>query len=549
MTTIINSNVIYGGDADDVMNTSWVSLGEMLLSDLTNGDKRDLFVNGLTNQSIKYNELREESVITAKAMHFAGIKKNDVIGIISENRSEFPIIAFGAFYLGAIEINFTYTERELRHALTLSKPKVVFVSMFASEIVISIAKSMTFIEKVILLDGNTQDYTVVSMKDFVRSAERSLFNVEDYVKKSINIQNQVALIVYSSGTTGLPKGVEITQSNMMYCLQACRASITFMKVHQIQRQVVLNIAPWFHSLGFMFMFMTACSGGIKFIYLPKFDVIPFLSSIEKYQVKTIVVVPPIMVFLAKSPLVDEYDLSSIEEINCGAAALSKDTEDQVKKRFRTKVIVRQSYGMSEATLGTLTSKDIVKPGSVGSPVQGIYAKVIDERGNALGPNQNGELCFKGKIIMKGYINNPEATRETIDADGWLHSGDIGYYDEEFQFYIVDRLKELIKYKAFQVAPAEVEGILLSNPKIKDAGVIGIPDEECGELPFAYIVKQPGVQISEQEVINFVAKNTSKAKRLHGGVRFIDEIPKNPSGKILRRVLRDIYKNINIKSKL
>ena len=256
-----------------------------------------------------------------------------------------------------------------------------------------------------------------------------------------------------------------------------------------------------------------------------------------------------MVLLAKSPLVDKYNLSSVRDIGCGAATLSKDIEDQVKKRLGTKLIIRQTYGMSESTLGTLTAQDIVKPGSVGSPIKGIYAKVIDESGNALGPNQNGELCFKGKRIMKGYINNSEATRETIDTDGWLHSGDIGYYDDEFQFYIVDRLKELIKYKAFQVAPAEVEGILLSHPKIKDAGVIGIPDEECGELPFAFVVKQPGVQLTEKEVISFVAENSSKAKRLHGGVRFIDEIPKNLSGKILRRVLRELYKNMKIKSKL
>jgi acyl-CoA synthetase (AMP-forming)/AMP-acid ligase II len=149
--------------------------------------------------------------------------------------------------------------------------------------------------------------------------------------------------------------------------------------------------------------------------------------------------------------------------------------------------------------------------------------------------------------MKGYINDPKATAETIDAEGWLHSGDIGYYDEDNQFYIVDRLKELIKYKAFQVPPAEIEGLLLSHPKIKDCGVIGIPDEAAGELPFAYIVKQPEADLTAKEVIDFVAENSSSAKRLRGGVKFIDEIPKNPSGKLLRRELKQIYKST--KSKL
>jgi 4-coumarate--CoA ligase len=210
-------------------------------------------------------------------------------------------------------------------------------------------------------------------------------------------------------------------------------------------------------------------------------------------------------------------------------------------------VIRQGFGMSETTFGTLGTSLIIKPGSVGQPLKGVYAKVIDENGKSLGPNQRGELCFKGDRIMKGYINDSGSTDETIDKDGWLHSGDIAYYDEENQFYIVDRLKELIKYKAFQVPPAEIEALLLTNPKIKDCGVIGIPDEASGELPFAYVVKQPGVQLTEQEIINFVAENASKAKWLRGGVKFIDAIPKNPSGKILRREMREMYKNS--KSKL
>jgi 4-coumarate--CoA ligase len=203
--------------------------------------------------------------------------------------------------------------------------------------------------------------------------------------------------------------------------------------------------------------------------------------------------------------------------------------------------------MSETTFGVIGSIDTIKPGSIGEAVKGIYVKVIDENGKSLGPNKPGELCFKGSRIMKGYIGNEEASKEAIDENGWLHSGDVGYYDEDKQFYIVDRLKELIKYKAFQVPPAEIEGILLSHPSIKDAGVIGIPDERSGELPFAYVVKQPGASITEQEVIDFVASNTSKAKWIRGGVKFIAAIPKNPSGKILRREMREMYKNT--KSKL
>lgn len=174
------------------------------------------------------------------------------------------------------------------------------------------------------------------------------------------------------------------------------------------------------------------------------------------------------------------------------------------------------------------------------------SKVIDENGKSLGPNQRGELCFKGNRIMKGYANDTEATKNTIDKDGWLHSGDIAYYDEDKQFYIVDRLKELIKYNANQVAPAEIEALLLSLSKVKDCGVIGIPDEKAGELPFAFVVKQPGAELTEKEVIQFVAEQASKTKQLRGGVKFIDEIPRNPSGKLLRREMREMYKSLKAK---
>lgn len=257
-----------------------------------------------------------------------------------------------------------------------------------------------------------------------------------------------------------------------------------------------------------------------------------------------------MLFLAKHPMVKEYDLSSVSLIICGAAPLSKELETAVYDRLNNSNLqIRQGYGMSELSLSVLLQKKICKPGSVGDLNGGSYAKIIDEQGNAVGPNVRGELCFKGNQLMIGYINDEMANKSTIDNEGWLHTGDIGYYDDDKQFYIVDRIKELIKWKGFQVPPAELEGILLSHPKIKDAAVIGIPNEAVGEQALAYVVKSDET-LTEKDVLEFVAGQTSVAKRLHGGVIFTQEIPKNPSGKILRRELRELYKTSKgLKSKL
>lgn len=268
-----------------------------------------------------------------------------------------------------------------------------------------------------------------------------------------------------------------------------------------------------------------------------------------------------MVFLAKSPLVDNYDVSSLKVIWCGAAPLSKESQDAVQKRIGIPVI-RQGYGMTEGTLAfTGQTDDHHSSGSVGVIRAGLLCRVVDEdTGANLPAFKAGELWFKGSVTMKGYVNNEVATRHTIDADGWLHTGDIGYFNESGELFIVDRLKELIKYNGFQVPPAEVEGLLLQHPKIADAGVVGKPNEAVGELAVAFVVRQPNAELTEQEVVKFVAgkmcigvkegdfflnhlllflERVSSTKRLHGGVVFIDAIPKSPSGKILRRELRSL----------
>lgn len=434
----------------------------------------------------------------------------------------------------------------MSHALSLSRPKIVFTSAVAVKLVLFVCKKLDFVEKIVFFDGKSNNYGI-SLNDFVKKFEDKNFNVEANVSKKVNIKDQVCFIMMSSGTTGVPKGVQQTQENVLSIIQSYRPMMVLFRMLHETRPIVMNIAPFFHGFGFISMLLISSSREASFTFLPRFEEKSFYRAIEKHRVNVITIVPPVMVLLAKSPLFDKYDLSSVKDIGSGAAHLSTEIEEQVMKRFRGEVTIRQGYGMTETVFGTLGGTVLLKPGSVGQPMKGVYAKVIDENGNSLGPHKVGELCFKSSRVMKGYIGNQQATDEMIDKDGWLHSGDLGYYDEDFQFFIVDRLKELIKYKGFQVPPAEIEALLLKMSKVKDAGVIGIPDEMAGELPFAFVVKQPGVDLTIQEVKDFVAKNASNAKWLRGGVKFIDEIPKNLSGKILRRELRDLYQST--KSKL
>jgi acyl-CoA synthetase (AMP-forming)/AMP-acid ligase II len=385
---------------------------------------------------------------------------------------------------------------------------------------------------------------MISLREFYEKYEDKNFDVEAHVKNEINIKEQTAMIFLSSGTTGPSKGVETTCDNLFFVIDQYTTSLLNCDRFD-ERIIALNIAPFFHIMGFTNLFLILFSKRFCSVFLPKFDFNLFLKTIESYKVATMTIPPPVVILLAKSEITEKFILKSLKNILSGAAPLAKDVEEQILRKFPN-IFIATGYGLSEANI-VIYNLDLKEPmlGSIGKLMKGLHAKIIDESGKILGVNEVGEVCIKGPVIMKGYYKNTKATAATV-KDGWLHTGDIGYYDKDEKFFIVDRLKELIKYKAFQVPPAELEGLLLSNPKIKDCGVIGIPDEAVGELPFAFVVKQPNVELSEDEVKNFVKENASNAKWLRGGVKFIEEIPKNPSGKILRRELRDLYKSMKAK---
>ena len=340
----------------------------------------------------------------------------------------------------------------------------------------------------------------------------------------------MVVLPYSSGTTGLPKGVMLTHRNLVANMlqSTCALSIG-------EGDTILGVLPFFHIYGMVVIMNLGLYRGATIVTMPRFDLEQCLQIMQQYRVTFANVVPPIVLAFAKSPLVDKYDLSRLHTVFSGAAPLSESVATAASARLGCRVV--QGYGLTETspvTHATRVDAAPAKAAGIGPPVPNTEAKVVDVVTQAeLGPRQEGEICVRGPQVMKGYLNRPDATAAMLDADGWLHTGDIGYADEDGCFFIVDRLKELIKYKGMQIAPAELEAVLLSHPAVADAAVIPIPDEECGEVPKAFVVLKG--EATPDEIMAYVAERVAPYKKLRA-LEVIDQIPKSPSGKILRRVL-------------
>ncbi|GJQ66135.1 hypothetical protein Trydic_g4200 [Trypoxylus dichotomus] len=494
-----------------------ISLGKQIYDSLRQStDEEIAYINVHTERKLLYKDFLHMSCQLANSLQNCGYKINDVIAICSENNNNFFVPVVSALFVGMISapLNHTYTERELLHAINITKPKVVFCSKAVIGNFEKLKKTVNYIERIIILEQYDKVDGYDTINEFVENNASKSFNVEHFRTTDVNTFNHLAALLCSSGTTGLPKAVMATHDNI-----SVRINQSHDPRFSLSQDVTLGLLPFFHAFGFM-------------------TNIGAIIDRKKYRISVLYMVPSIMFALAKNPLVTKYDLSSVKEILCGAAALSTELEATVKHRLPSAKVIRQGYGLTEATLAvTLAPLNDLKTGSSGKVVPGMSCLVRDPKtGQILGPNKVGELCFKGRLVTKGYYGNEEATRSTFSPDGWLFTGDLGYYDEDHHFYIIDRLKELIKYKGYQVAPAELESILIHYPGVEDVGVVGKPDEKAGELPTAFIATQPNSKITEQEIIDFVASQVSHPKQLHGGVYFIDKIPRNSSGKILRQAM-------------
>jgi acyl-CoA synthetase (AMP-forming)/AMP-acid ligase II len=342
-------------------------------------------------------------------------------------------------------------------------------------------------------------------------------------------REDLVLLPYSSGTTGLPKGVMITHGSWVANL--CQSGVP----HRVDEgDVVFCLPPFFHMYG-SYVLALVLAGGGTLVIMPRFDLASFLAAVQRYNVGRAYLVPPVILALVNDPIVDAYDLSTLTCVVSAAAPLGPDLGRRCQERLGCSVI--QGYGLTETSpvthLVPVTGRR-VKPGSVGPCVPNTACRIVDlETGADLGPNQPGELWIRGPQVMKGYLKRPDATAAMIDGDGWLRTGDVGYADEEGDFYLIDRLKELIKYRAYQVAPAELEAVLLSHPAVADAAVVPSPDDEAGEVPKAFVVLKG--EATTQELMDFVAARVAPYKKVRR-LEFVELIPKSSTGKILRRVL-------------
>ncbi len=478
-------------------------------------------VDGPLGRTLTYGQLA--AMVRRAAAGFAerGLAKGDVVGVFAPNLPEWAVVFHAVASIGGINttVNSLATEQDVAEQLQDCRARfLVTVPPFLD-------RALPAAEK-----AGVEEVFVLGEAEGVTPFASLLATDAEPPRVDIDPGSDLVALPYSSGTTGLPKGVMLTHRNLV--ANVCQTEV----VQRIEpTDTLIGVLPFFHIYGMTVVLNLALRRGATVVTVPRFELEPFLGLLQDHRVTRGYLVPPIVLALAKHPAVDGYDLSALGIILSGAAPL--DAELAAACAERVGCLVVQGYGLTETSPVTHASGDRPgesRPGSIGQPVPNTECRVVDwATGADRAKGEDGEILVRGPQVMRGYLENPTATANTIDEDGWLHTGDVGHADEDGFFYVVDRLKELIKYKGYQVPPAELEAVLVGHPAVVDAAVIPSADAEAGEVPKAFVVLRG--ETTSEELMAYVADRVAPYKRIRK-VEVVDEIPKSASGKILRRVL-------------
>jgi len=500
-----------------------VPLHQFVLANAGRMAEEPALIDGPSGRTLTFGQLAGGVQRVAAGLAARGFGKGDVLAIYSPNLPEYALAFYGTAAAGGAvtTINPLYTVDELAFQLQDAGARfLVTVPPFLDRA--REAAARTGVDEVFVFgeaEGATPFASLLAAGGQPPAVE-------------IDPANDLVALPYSSGTTGLPKGVMLTHRNLVANLCQFQDALATGTGERL-----IAVLPFFHIYGLVVLMAAAVREGSTLVTMPRFDLEEFLRILQEHHVTRAYLVPPIVLALAKHPMVDKYDLSALQVVVSGAAPL--DAGLQGAAASRVDCMVAQGWGLTETSPVLTTSVGAPlgpKPGAVGVLLPNTALRVVDPATGAdVGRGETGELLARGPQVMKGYLNAPQATADMLDPDGWLHTGDLGRVDDDGYVYVVDRVKELIKYKGMQVAPAELEAVLLGHPAIADAAVVRSPDEEAGEVPKAFVVAKTPLQA--EEVIAYVAERVAPHKRIRR-VEFIDEIPKALSGKILRRVLMD-----------
>ena len=502
-----------------------VTVPEFVLGEARARGGQRALVDASNGRALTYAELAAAVREGGAWLAARGVQPGDVLALCSPNSIEFVVTWYAASSIGAVvaSVDPILQETEIVHPLRLARARwlVTTGELFAAKL--GAAARAAGIDETFLVGAGTR--AVPGTTPFGQPVPGG--DARHPVPGASPAD--VAALAPSSGTTGLPKLVVLTHRSIVAGLCQCGAVELITK-----DDVVGAVQPLFHIFGQEVAMHLALLRGATVVIMPRFEPAAFLRAVQDYRVTRAAVVPPILLALAKSPLADDYDVSSLRMLTSAAAPLGADLARAAARRLGCRV--RQGYGLTELAGGTHAAPEVGpdRPESIGPAMPGVECRVVDpDTGADLGPGQPGELLVRAASMMSGYLNDPGATSATVDAGGWVHTGDVVIVDADGWFHVTDRIKELIKYRGYQVAPAELEEILLAHPAVADAAVVRSPDEEAGEVPKAFIVlKAPA---SADELTRWVATRVAPFKQVRR-VAFTDEIPRSAAGKILRRVL-------------